>query len=116
MLVLPSRLRLQSRRVFCCTPEQCSIALPRIICFTPSLVRIVAFHRFSSLCRVWAEILLVDDSVVANDEGLHPSYPILCRPGHQPKAADHCSLDYVIQLAQTRCRALPLQYLEVIPV
>src|SRR4029077_13565418 len=82
----------------------------------PGFVGIVAVHGRSNLCCIRAQVLLVDDSVVANDEGLHASYTVLRRPGYQREATDHGAVDVILQLAQTRRGSLAHQDFEVVPV
>ena len=65
--------------------------LPVIVGAIPCLVRIIAFHRRSDLGRIQAQILLIDDTVVADDEGLHPGDAIVGRPSDDRKSAEALS-------------------------
>ena len=55
-----------------------------------------------------AEILLIDDAVLADDEGLHAGDAIFGRSRHQSEAADHRAFHHVIELAERSGRSLSL--------
>src|SRR5436189_3561262 len=55
----------------------------------PSLVRVVLVHALERLQRIGSEILLVYDTVWANDKCHHASYPILSRGSGEGEPADH---------------------------
>ena len=82
----------------------------------PGFVRIVSLHVFGKVKRVRSQVFLVDDSVVADHERLNSRDPVLGRDRNQCEAADHDSIDHIVELTQPRCRTLPLQNFKVIPM
>ena len=76
-------------------------------CSAPSL---------EALQRLLAQVLLVDDAVVAHDEGLDAGHPVLRRCGDEGEAADHRTLHHEVHGAQRRRRTLSLQHLEEVAV
>ena len=82
----------------------------------PALVRVEALHRPEGLERLRAEVLLPDDSVVADEERLHAGLLVVRRRRDEGEATDHRALDDEVELAERRRRALPLQDLEVVAV
>ena len=82
----------------------------------PAPIRIEAIYTLEEFERLWPEIFFIDDAVLAHDEGLNSSVPVLCRRSHQGEAANHHALDDVIQLAQRRGRPLTFQDFEEVTV
>ena len=82
----------------------------------PGLVRVVKLHFLYDFEGIGTQIFLVYDSVVAHDECLHSRHAILGRHGDQREAANHDSLDDIVNFAQRRSWTLTLQNLEVVAV
>src|SRR6266567_3516507 len=82
----------------------------------PSLIGIESIHAPENLKRIRSQILLVNGSVVANDERLHSGDAILRRRCGQCEPANHSSLNDKVDLPQRRGRTLPLQNLEIVAV
>jgi hypothetical protein len=89
---------------------------PKVPIRTPTLIRIEAIHTLEEFERLWPEIFFIDDAVLAHDEGLNSSVPVLCRRSDEGEAANHHALDDVIQLAQRRGRPLTFQNFEEVTV
>src|SRR4029077_2809687 len=75
----------------------------------PGLLWIVSLHVLGKVERIRTQILLVDDSVVADHERLNSRDPVIGRNRNQCEPADHDSVDHIVELTQRRCRTLPLQ-------
>src|ERR1700756_2117948 len=60
------------------------------------------------------EVLLVHNSVIADDEALNAGHAIFRWRSGQRKPADHDPLDHIVKLGHWRCRSLTLKNLEVI--
>src|SRR5215467_2997116 len=81
----------------------CSISLAQCALFFfplhrfPGHVRVETFHRLECLEGASPEVLLIDDSVVADNEGAHTGYAILGGCRNQGKAADHRSIHDKVQ-------------------
>ena len=82
----------------------------------PGFVRIESLHVLELIESLRPEIFLVDNAVVADDEGPHTGDCILRRRSHEGKAPDHYSFNYEIQFAEWSCRALPFENLEEVAV
>src|SRR5581483_1686457 len=82
----------------------------------PGFVWVEAIHALEFGKGSGAEVLLVDNTVLADHEGLHSSDSILRRRGNKSKSADHRAFHDIIHLAQRCCRPLPLENLEEITV
>src|SRR4029079_4652689 len=63
-----------------------------------------------------AQVFLVDDAVVADDEGRDARKEVLRRRRNKREAADHRALHDEVHLAERRRRALPLQDFEEVAV
>src|SRR3954453_5492553 len=72
----------------------------------PGRVGVIQLHSPELLERLGAEVLLVDDSAVAYDEGFHAGHQVFGGCGYQGKAAYHRSLNYEVQLPDRRRWAL----------
>src|SRR6185369_48196 len=93
-----------------------NIGGPLVVGALPGLVRVVELHLLRDVEGVRPHILLVDDAVIANDEGLYPRHAVFSWNGNQSKTADHDPLDHIVKLTQWSRRSLPFQYLEIIAV
>src|SRR5205807_1300484 len=82
----------------------------------PGLIGIEALHALKRLQRIGPEVLLVNDSVLANDERLHTCDPVFCRRSRERKPTDHGTLYEKIHLSHRRGGTLPLQNLEIVAV
>src|SRR5579862_478568 len=87
-----------------------------VFCRSPRLIRIEDLHLFEEIERVWSEILLVHNSVIADDERLHARHAILRRRGDQSEASDHDAFDHVVEPAQRSIGTLSLENLEEVPM
>src|SRR5215469_2908036 len=90
--------------------------LPLIVGWLPRLVRVVTLHLLDDRKRVGAQVFLVDDPIVANDESLDSSDAVFHRDRNQSESPDHDALDDVVELAESRCRTLSLQDFEIVAV
>ena len=82
----------------------------------PTLIRVKEFDFLCDLESVRTQILLIDHSVVADDESHYSGDSILRRKSNEREAADHRSLHDIIHLPERRVRSLPLQHSKVITV
>src|SRR5271157_6314768 len=73
---------------------------------TPAVVGIELCHRFRHLSGVLAEVFLVHNSVLVDDEGRDAGIAILLRIGDEGKASGHLSVDDVIFRAAFGIRTL----------
>src|SRR5271170_2815614 len=83
---------------------------------SPGFVRVESLHVPKRIGSLQPEIFLVDNAVVADDEGPYTGDFILRRRSHQSKATDHYSFHDKIQFAERGCRALTLENLEEVAV
>src|SRR5258705_4992012 len=93
----------------------CSVPL-RLRHRCPASIRIEPLHLRERVERAFAEVLLVDDAVVADHEGLDAGQPVFGRRRRQRKAADHHAVDDEVHLAEWRRGPLALEGLEEIAV
>src|ERR1700704_3905505 len=82
----------------------------------PAAIRIEPLHLRERVERAFAEVLLVDDAVVADHECLAPGPPVFGRRRRQRKAADHHGVDDEVHLAEWRRGPLAFEGLEEIAV
>src|SRR5258706_6057627 len=82
----------------------------------PGFVRIESLRALELIESLRPETFLVDNAVVADDEGPDTGDFILRRRSHEGKAPDHHSFHYEIQLAEWSCGALPFENLEKVAV
>src|SRR4051812_29339590 len=82
----------------------------------PGRVRVIHLHGLELFERLGSEVLLVHDSAVADDEGLHSAHPVFRGGRGQSKAADHQALGNKIDLPQRRGGTLAFQDLEIVSV
>src|SRR2546423_346923 len=68
----------------------------------PGLVRVVLVHALERLQSVGSEILLVNDTVWANDKRHDSSDSILGGRRGESESADHCAANHEIHLSQWR--------------
>src|ERR1700720_1922293 len=87
---------------------------PLIVGSFPSLIWIVAIHLFKGLQRLRSEVLLINNSVRTDNEGLHSCNAILSRRRRQREPPDHGVSDDEIHLAHRSSRPLPFQHLEIV--
>src|SRR5690349_1429358 len=83
---------------------------------SPGLVPIKAVHLREFAERFSSYVFLVDNTVLADDEGLHTRLAVFRWCGHKAKASDHRTFHYVVHLAERRTRALAFENLEGISV
>src|SRR5580704_6487017 len=65
------------------------IGRPVIVRGFPRLVRVIKLHFFENLERIRAQILLIDNSFVTDDECLDARNAIICWSGGKSEASDH---------------------------
>src|SRR4029453_9742364 len=93
-----------------------SVGLGRVFGHHPRLVRVVLLDRGREPGRVRPEVLLVNDTVVVDLEGLNSRHPVVRRPGHRGEASDHHALHHVVASAQAGGGSLCSQDAEVVAV
>src|SRR5580698_7690611 len=96
--------------------RRCCIERPIVIRRLPGFVRVIKLHFPEDLQSIRAQILLINNSLVTDDEGLHSGDAIFRRSSSESEASDHCSLNNKIYLAKRSRGTLPFQNLEVISV
>src|SRR3982751_1732526 len=82
----------------------------------PSLVRVVTVHALEGCKRIGAQVLLVNDPVVADHERLHPRDFVLGWRGRQSKSSDHYAFNHEVHLTYRGGGTLPFQNLEKVSV
>src|SRR5271157_867672 len=82
----------------------------------PGLVRIEACHLPRQRGRGGAEILLVNDALVAHQERLDARHAVLRRVGDQRESADHLAVHHVVHGAARGVGALGFQHAEEVAV
>src|SRR6185369_5789502 len=82
----------------------------------PGRIGVEAFHLLEFIQGFGSKVLLVNYAVVADHEGPHTCYFVLCGCRDQCKAADHGSFDHKVHFAERRRRALSFKDLEKIPM
>src|SRR5687768_5904290 len=75
---------------------------------TPTLIRIETLDSPGDFKRVRTEVLLIDNSVLADQKSFHSSDAILRRCSDKSEATDHHTLHNVIELAPRRCVAIEI--------
>src|SRR5437868_15448954 len=80
----------------------------------PRCVGVEALHLFALLECIWAEVLLVDDAIVADHEGLYTGDAIFGGRGYESEAADHAAFDDVVEFAESGGGACPFEYFEAV--
>src|SRR5262249_721763 len=80
----------------------------------PRAIWIEALHLFEFIEGGRPQIFRVDDSVMAENEGVNASLAVLGRSSHQGEAPDHHPFDYEIHFAERRRGPLPFQNFEEI--
>src|SRR6267142_358981 len=80
----------------------------------PGTIRIETLHfpKFVESCR--PKILLVNNTIVADDKALHSRYPIFGWRSNQREAPDHQAFHHEVHLSERRRGSLPLQDFEEI--
>src|SRR5579863_3657924 len=82
----------------------------------PGVVGIEQLHLAEFIEGFDSEILLVDDAVLTDNEGLHAGDTIFSGRRNQGEAPDHYAFNHEVHLTKRRRRALALQNLEEISV
>src|SRR5690242_16142518 len=82
----------------------------------PGLIRVEALHLLEFVKSARSEVLLIDDTVLTNDEGLDTRLTVLGWGGYQGEASDHHAFHDVVHLTQRGRWTLPFQNLEEISV
>src|SRR5690349_20444871 len=73
----------------------------------PARIRVVLGHLRDDGVGLVAEVLLVDDALLVDDEGHHAGHRPLRRPGDEREAGYHVAIDDVLVVTAWRVRALP---------
>src|ERR1041384_541467 len=73
---------------------------------TPTLIRIETLNSPGDFKCVRTEVLLIDNSILADQKSFYSSDPILRRRSDECEATDHHALHDIIEFAQGRCRTL----------
>src|SRR6185437_15978319 len=79
---------------------------PASVCAFPGFVRIIELHVAKILQRARTEILLINNTLIADNEGLHSGNAVFGRSRSEGKSPDHCSLDNKIHFSERCCRTL----------
>src|SRR5690348_6803404 len=82
----------------------------------PGLIRVEALHLLEFVKSARSEVLLIDDTVLTNDEGLDTRLPVLGWGGYQCEASDHHAFQHVVHLTEPCRWPLAFQNLEEISV
>src|SRR5215831_6606595 len=82
----------------------------------PGLIGVETLHLLEFVQSARSEVLLVDDAVLANDEGLDTCLPVLCGGGHQGEASNHYAFHHVVYFTEGGRWPLAFQNLEEISV
>ena len=82
----------------------------------PRCVGVEALHLFELLECIWAEVLLVDDAVVADHEGLYTGDAVFGGRGDESEAADHDAFDDVVEFSEWGGGALSFEDFEEVAV
>ena len=82
----------------------------------PCLIRVERRHIRSDAAGVLAQVLLINDAVIIDDEGHHARIAIRCGVSDEREAADHLAVDDIIHRAAQHFRPLRGQDLVVIAV
>src|SRR5277367_4020286 len=91
--------------------RRCRIERPVVIRWLPGFVRVIKLHFHENLQSIWAQILLINNPLVTDDERLHSGDAIFRRSSSECEAPDHCSLNNKIYLAKRNRGTLPFQNL-----
>src|SRR5262249_18467316 len=84
---------------------------------SPARIGVEAINCPRDRQRVRTEVLFINNAVLTDHEGLHPSHSILSRRRKQREAADHHTLHNIIELSQRRRRSLAFEDVkEVSPI
>src|SRR3954453_17764921 len=87
---------------------------PLVIRLMPGLVGVIEFDVLCDFEGIRSKVLLIDDSLWSNDEGLDAGDTVLGRRRDQRKSPDHGVLDQVVELTQRCGRPLAFQDLEIV--
>ena len=82
----------------------------------PGFVRVEASHLPRNRGCVWAEILLVNDALVIDDECFHARDGIFIGKGHERETANHFPFNHIIHRAARRVRSLCFEDAEIVAV
>src|SRR5258707_955852 len=82
----------------------------------PRCVGVEALHLFELFECIWAEVLLVDDAVVADHEGLYTGDAVFGGRGDESEAADHDAFDDVVEFSERGGGALSFEDFEEVTV
>ena len=82
----------------------------------PGCVGVEALHLFELPECIWAEVLLVDDAIVADHERLYTGDAVLGWRSDESKAAYHGAFDDVVELSERGGGALSFEDFEVVTV
>ena len=82
----------------------------------PGYVGVEALHLFELFECIWAEVLLVDNAVVADHERLYTGDAVFGGRGDESEAADHDSFDDVVEFSERGGGALSFEDFEEVTV
>src|SRR5215472_10426972 len=80
----------------------------------PRFVRVEALHLYKFIECGWAKVLLIDHTVMADDECLYSGHAVFSWRGYQRKASDHYVMHHKIHLAERSGGTLPFEDFEVV--
>ena len=82
----------------------------------PRWIRIEAGHLFSNGGCVRAEILLIDETVVADNECLDAGATVFCGPRYHRESPDHYAVDDIVERSSGSIGTLGFQDSEIVSV
>src|SRR5437870_2426464 len=82
----------------------------------PFLIRIVLVKGLSQLSGVRAEVLLIDDSILTDNEGHHSGSRVFRRIGQKGKPPSHLAVDDVVLRSTYGLLSLLGQDLEIVAI
>lgn len=82
----------------------------------PGCVGVETLHLFELLECIWAEVLLVDDAIVADHERLYTGDAVLGGGGDECEAAYHHAFDDIVESSERGGSALPFEDFEEVTV
>src|SRR5580692_6752064 len=86
----------------------CSSLFVLIRNWSPGFVRVEALHFRELIEGSWAEIIFVNNAVLADDECLHTGHIVFSRCGYQRETPDHHTFHYEIHFAERSSGSLSL--------
>src|SRR6185295_2818958 len=80
----------------------------------PQRIGIVVTHFLRRLCCIWTKVLLINASLLIDDEGHDTRLTVFRRPCDHRESADHISVDDIVVFAAGGVLPLASEYLEIV--